>query len=52
MTVCPIALASGCKQCFAFSYCPVKSILGDYATEVATTNEQIVKGEDEQPGDE
>jgi hypothetical protein len=30
MTVCPIAIAVGCKKCPAFSVCPVKSSLGDY----------------------
>ena len=34
MTVCPIALAVGCRKCFAFSFCPVKSSLGDYQKEV------------------
>jgi hypothetical protein len=30
MTLCPIALAVGCQKCFAFSVCPVKTIIGDY----------------------
>lgn len=29
MTVCPIAIAVGCKKCPVFSICPAKSILGD-----------------------
>ncbi len=29
MTVCPIALAVGCKKCPAFSVCPLKGVLGD-----------------------
>ena len=29
MTVCPIAIAVGCKKCPAFSVCPLKSVLGD-----------------------
>ncbi len=29
MTVCPIAIAVGCKKCPAFKICPAKSILGD-----------------------
>lgn len=29
MTLCPIALAVGCKKCPAFSACPLKSIIGD-----------------------
>jgi hypothetical protein len=30
MTVCPIAIAVGCKKCPAFSVCPLKSVLGDH----------------------
>lgn len=29
MTLCPIALAAGCKKCPAFSVCPLKTVLGD-----------------------
>jgi hypothetical protein len=30
MTICPIAIAVGCKRCPIFSVCPVKSVIGDY----------------------
>lgn len=30
MTLCPIALAVGCKKCPAFSVCPLKSVIGDH----------------------
>jgi hypothetical protein len=30
MTICPIAIAVGCKKCPAFSVCPLKASLGDY----------------------
>jgi len=30
MTICPIAIAVGCKKCPAFSVCPLKGSLGDY----------------------
>ena len=30
MTICPIAIAVGCKKCPAFSICPLKSKLGDF----------------------
>ena len=33
MTLCPIALAVGCKKCPAFSVCPLKSAIGDYKPE-------------------
>ncbi|SFN70665.1 hypothetical protein SAMN05216289_1543 [Dokdonella immobilis] len=29
MTLCPIALAVGCRKCPIFSVCPVKSVIGD-----------------------
>jgi hypothetical protein len=29
MTVCPIAIAVGCKKCPIFSACPLKSVIGD-----------------------
>ncbi len=30
MTLCPIALAVGCKKCPTFKICPLKSVIGDY----------------------
>jgi hypothetical protein len=33
MTVCPVALAVGCRKCPIFSVCPVKGIIGDYKKE-------------------
>jgi hypothetical protein len=29
MTLCPIAIAVGCKKCPVYSVCPVKGIIGD-----------------------
>jgi len=29
MTLCPIAVVSGCKSCPIFKVCPAKSIIGD-----------------------
>lgn len=29
MTLCPIALAAGCKKCPMFSICPAKAVIGD-----------------------
>lgn len=28
-TLCPIAIAVGCKKCPAFSVCPLKGVIGD-----------------------
>jgi hypothetical protein len=33
MTLCPVALAVGCKRCPVFAICPVKSLIGDYRPE-------------------
>ena len=33
MTICPIALAVGCKKCPIFAVCPVKGVIGDYRKE-------------------
>lgn len=33
MTICPIAIAVGCKRCPAFSVCPLKSVIGDQKKE-------------------
>ena len=30
MTLCPVALAVGCRKCPVFKVCPAKSIIGDY----------------------
>jgi hypothetical protein len=39
MTLCPIALAAGCRKCPAFNVCPLKGVIGDYkkAEETQTT---------------
>ena len=40
MTLCPIALAVGCKKCPAFSVCPLKGVIGDYRKQEATPTNQ------------
>lgn len=35
MTLCPIAIAVGCKKCPAFSVCPLKGMIGDFKKEDA-----------------
>jgi hypothetical protein len=30
MTLCPVALAVGCKKCPAVSVCPLKGVIGDF----------------------
>ena len=36
MTLCPVAIAVGCKKCPIFSVCPVKGVIGDYKKEPET----------------
>jgi len=33
MTLCPVAIAIGCRKCPAFSVCPAKGVIGDYKEE-------------------
>lgn len=35
MTVCPIAIAVGCKKCPVFSVCPLTKVIGDQPKEEA-----------------
>jgi len=35
MTLCPVALAAGCKKCPVFSVCPLKGVIGDHKPEQA-----------------
>ncbi len=35
MTLCPIALAVGCKKCPLVKICPAKEIIGNYKKEDA-----------------
>jgi hypothetical protein len=30
MTLCPVALAAGCKKCAIVNICPLKGVIGDY----------------------
>ena len=34
MTICPVAIAVGCKKCPVFKVCPAKTTLGDYDPDV------------------
>ena len=46
MTICPIAIAVGCKKCPAFQFCPLIYVLGDQQEEedeIQSTNKDWVK---------
>jgi hypothetical protein len=32
VTICPIAIAVGCRRCPVFKVCPLKSVIGDQAS--------------------
>jgi len=40
MTLCPIALVAGCNKCPAVSFCPLKTVIGDYQEPAETETEQ------------
>ncbi len=40
MTLCPIAIAASCKRCPAFSFCPLKTVIGDYMKDEKTQTKQ------------
>ena len=47
MTLCPIALVTGCKKCPAFSACPLKGFIGDYRKEGKTQTAQNTDNKNE-----
>lgn len=44
MVLCPIALAVGCRKCPIFSFCPVKSVIGDQKSEEKPAAKPGAKG--------
>ena len=49
MTLCPIAIAVGCKKCPAFSVCPLKGVIGDFRPEDGAAKPPPANGP-EKPG--
>jgi hypothetical protein len=43
MTLCPIAIAVGCKKCPAFAVCPLKGVIGDYMKEPPAAKRSATK---------
>jgi hypothetical protein len=43
MTLCPIAIAVGCKKCPVLNICPVKTVIGDYKKPADATKPPSVK---------
>lgn len=44
MTLCPIAIAAGCKKCPAFSVCPLKGVIGDHKPDAKPDAKQAKPG--------
>ena len=44
MTLCPIAIAVGCKKCPAFAVCPLKTVIGDYRPDEHPKPDPTAKG--------
>jgi hypothetical protein len=40
MTLCPVALAVGCKKCPIYTVCPAKGIIGDVPKAPSTPEEK------------
>jgi hypothetical protein len=38
MTLCPIAVAVGCRKCPAFGICPLKGMIGDHKQDDSPPN--------------
>ena len=45
MTLCPVALAVGCRKCPVFNVCPAKGVIGNYKKEEDSKTRQ--PGDDE-----
>jgi hypothetical protein len=44
MTLCPIAIAVGCRKCPAFGICPLKGVIGDNPKPDAPSKAATVSG--------
>ncbi len=43
MTICPVAIAVGCRRCLIFELCPAKGLIGDYKKGQADQKEESKK---------
>jgi hypothetical protein len=48
MTVCPVALAVGCRRCAVFAICPLKGVIGDQS-KPASVDEPAAKATKKKP---
>ncbi|HTS02270.1 MAG TPA: hypothetical protein VMN04_07080 [Thermoanaerobaculia bacterium] len=44
MVLCPVALAVGCRKCPAFSFCPLKAVIGDQKEDGKPAQKPRAKG--------
>ncbi len=44
MTLCPVAIAIGCRKCPVFRVCPVKGVIGDYKAPAPEPEQPTTRG--------
>lgn len=57
MTICPVAIAVGCRKCPLFKACPLKGVIGDHQEGAGGTHDESAPGGvggsgDKKPGGE
>jgi hypothetical protein len=43
MTLCPVAIVAGCRNCPVVKICPLKSVIGDYSEKQENTGDAGAK---------
>jgi hypothetical protein len=46
MTLCPVALAVGCRKCPIFAVCPAKGAIGDYEPDKPDDSAKTASGKE------
>lgn len=49
MTLCPVALAVGCRRCPVFAVCPLKAVIGDQAPAARAADKPAATGKKAKP---
>jgi hypothetical protein len=44
MTICPVAIAVGCRKCPVFKACPLKGVIGDYQQSAGGVHDESAPG--------
>ena len=51
MTICPVAIAVGCRKCPVFKVCPLKGVIGDYRQGAGGAHDEPAPGNATGSGD-